>query len=111
MPRVRLCYFAHIAERMGVKEEELLVEDGTTLGELLLERIPMEHPGVAQELVGALFEVEEDGVRLDEEGNPVLSGRYLVLVNGRSYPSLPEGLRYELKDGDVISMFPPLGGG
>ena len=104
MPRVRLCYFAHIAERMGMKEEELLVEDGTTLGGLLLKRIPMEHPDIGQELVRALF-------KMDEEGNPVLSGRYLVLVNGRSCSSLPEGLRYELKDGDVISMFPPLGGG
>jgi len=104
MPRVRIRYFAHIAELVGARGEELLVPEGTTLAELLLKRLPMEHPDVGQELVGVLFKV-------DEEGNPVLSGRYLVLVNGHSCASLPEGLRYELRDGDVISMFPPLGGG
>jgi len=104
MPRVRIRYFAHIAERMGIKEKELLVPEGFTLAELLLEHIPMKHPDIGQEFVRVLF-------KADEEGNPVLSGRYLVLVNGRSWTSLPGKMCYELREGDKISIFPPLGGG
>jgi len=51
MLRARTRYSAGIAELVGAREEELVVEDGTTLGGLLLERIPMEQPDVAHELV------------------------------------------------------------
>jgi molybdopterin synthase sulfur carrier subunit len=34
-----------------------------------------------------------------------------VLVNGRSYPRLPEGLETRLKDGDEVAIFPPIMGG
>ncbi len=104
MPRVRVRYFAGLRELVGVREEELLVEDGTTLAELLLKRLPEEHPDVAEELLKAFSEPGEDG-------RPVLGGRYLILVNGCFYARLPGGADYVLRDGDVITIFPPLGGG
>mgnify|MGYP000244579055 CR=1 FL=1 len=94
MARVKLAYFASLAELTGVKEEEIEIEDGTTLADLLSEVLPSRHPGLRRALREA-----------------VSSGRYLVVVNGRSHNSLPGGLGYKLRDGDVISMFPPLGGG
>ena len=88
------------------------VTEGTTLAELLLEHLPARHPHVADELVRKLFELDDEGpARLDGDGSPVLSDRYLVVVNGKYYALLPGGARYKLRDGDVISVFPPLGGG
>jgi MoaD family protein len=34
-----------------------------------------------------------------------------VLVNGRSYKRLPQGLETRLQDGDEVAIFPPLMGG
>lgn len=41
-----------------------------------------------------------------EPASPVI-----LLVNGRSYLSMPEKLDTELKDGDEVALFPPLVGG
>lgn len=40
-----------------------------------------------------------------------LSPRVQILVNGRSYRTLPGQLKTLLKSGDEISLFPPLAGG
>jgi len=92
--RVKLTYFAGIAELTGVKEEEIEVRNGTTLADLLSKILPSRHPELKEFLKEAIS-----------------SGRYLVVVNGRSYTSLPGGLGYKLRNGDMISVFPPLGGG
>lgn len=34
-----------------------------------------------------------------------------VLVNGRHYSHLPDGLQTQLADGDKVSIFPPTAGG
>lgn len=34
-----------------------------------------------------------------------------ILVNGRHYRHLPKGLDSSLKDGDELSLFPPVAGG
>jgi MoaD family protein len=47
---------------------------------------------------------------LDEETGG-LSRRVAVLVNGRHYTHTSERLRILLKDGDEISVFPPIAGG
>lgn len=36
---------------------------------------------------------------------------YLILLNGRSIYHYKDKERTKLKDGDVISLFPPVGGG
>ena len=36
---------------------------------------------------------------------------YHILVNGRSYSELPDCLDTQIKDGDVVALFPPVGGG
>jgi molybdopterin synthase sulfur carrier subunit len=40
-----------------------------------------------------------------------LSGQVLVLLNGRNYSNLPEGLNTPLQDGDEVAIFPPIAGG
>ena len=39
------------------------------------------------------------------------AGHVLLMLNGRNYLSMPEGLETPLKEGDEISLFPPLAGG
>jgi len=41
----------------------------------------------------------------------MLSDHAAVLINGRSYRNLPEGLETPLQDGDDIAIFPPMAGG
>ena len=40
-----------------------------------------------------------------------LADHVAVIVNGRSYRNLPDGLETLLQDGDEVSIFPPLAGG
>jgi len=41
-----------------------------------------------------------------------LQGEHIaVIINGRSYRNLPDGLETPLQDGDEISIFPPMAGG
>ena len=34
-----------------------------------------------------------------------------VIINGRSYNNLPDGLETSLQDGDEVAIFPPMAGG
>lgn len=63
--------------------------------------------------------LEELSIRFGEEFRNVIlepesqSGfRYIqILVNGRHYRHLPNSLDTELKEGDELSLFPPVAGG
>jgi MoaD family protein len=35
----------------------------------------------------------------------------MLILNGRSYQNLADGLENELKDGDEVAIFPPIAGG
>lgn len=100
---VKVRYYAGLRELTGRAEEIFRVEEGTTLGDLLLRHLPERYPRARKRILELLL-----GPNPGEHG---LSGRYLILVNGKSHNLLPGQLDYELKDGDVITMFPPLGGG
>ena len=41
----------------------------------------------------------------------VLDELVAVIVNGRSYRNLPDGLETSLQDGDEVAVFPPMAGG
>ncbi|CAB49872.1 MoaD family protein [Pyrococcus abyssi] len=84
MAKVKVKVFATLIDIIGrriFEEEAENVED-------LLNKIYSKYPKVREEL---------------EEG-------YIILVNGHNIEHL-QGLRTKLKDGDVISIFPPAGGG
>ena len=116
MPRVKVKYFASLRELLGnTKEEEYKAKDRTMLMDLLLEHIPERHRNISRSWKEMIFETEKDGIKFDKDGTPVLS-YYLVLINGWSYRWVLQdgrrpGLRHELKEGDVIAIFPPVGGG
>ena len=88
-------YFALLREILGVGEEEYELEDGVTLYDLLLNHIPERHRNAA--------EVWRDKIRRFLEGE---SPGYIVIVNGnRADPDK------RLRDGDVVAVLPPVGGG
>ena len=88
-------YFASIRELFGVSEEEYEVEGGVKLADLLLNHIPSRHTHVA--------EVWRDKVEGFMRGG---EASYIVIVNGDR-----ARLDQELKDGDVVAVLPPVGGG
>lgn len=116
MPKVKVKYFASLRELLGnTREEEYEVKDGTMLMDLLLEHIPEKHRNISRSWKDMIFETKRDKIKFDKDGTQVLS-YYLVLINGESYRSVSQdgrhpGLRYELKEGDVVAILPPASGG
>ncbi len=105
MTVVSVVYFGNLRELLGVRNEKFIVDDGTTLMDLLVNRIPKRHPGVSEAWVSTLFRKVKGEVSQNKDGVPVLSN-YIVTLNGRT-ASLGE----RLKEGDEVAVMPPFGGG
>jgi len=93
--RVKVKYFASMRELFGVSEEEYEVEKGVKLVDLLLNHIPSRHAHVAD-----IWRNKVESFMKGEEAS------YIVIVNGDR-----ARLDQELKDGDVVAVLPPVGGG
>jgi len=76
----------NIRERTGKRQEELTFRAGTTLQNVL------------------------DHVN-DRYGLALPDGSTMIVVNGKGWKQLANGLQQELADGDRVSLFPPLLGG
>ncbi len=88
---VTLKFFATLRDLTGKKE---LVVDGKTVKEV----ISAAGNVLGLDLMNELFEGEKP-----KKG-------VIVLVNGRNIEHL-DGLSTSLEDGDILSLFPPVGGG
>ena len=103
MPRTQLCpgmkvkvrAFATLSDLMGHGEVVLEVPDGSSVGFLLAELVKR----YGRALEEALF---------DADGH--LAEYVKIMVNGRDVDFL-SGLDTELRDGDEVFIFPPVGGG
>ncbi|AEC52457.1 molybdopterin converting factor related, subunit 1 [Pyrococcus sp. NA2] len=84
MAKVKVKVFATLIDIIG---KRIFEEEAENVGELL-EKIYAKYPKVREELEGG----------------------YLILVNGHNIEHL-QGLNTKLKHGDVVSIFPPAGGG
>ena len=69
-----------------------------TLGDLLRK---LSKEGFGGELEGMILDPETSRSR------PHIA----ILINGNHYTHLPDGLDTRLKDGDEVSIFPPIAGG
>jgi MoaD family protein len=105
MTVVYVRYFGKLRELLGVRKEEYAVDEGTTLMDLLVNRIPQRHPKVSESWAGTLFRTVKGEVAQNKNGVPFLSN-YLVTLNGKSV-SLGE----KMKQGDEVAVMPPFGGG
>ncbi len=79
-------YFATLRELTGKREE--IIEDVDSV----------------EELLELLF--QKYGERFREE----IEKKNMILVNGKNIIHI-EGVKTRLKEGDVVSIFPPAGGG
>lgn len=91
--RIRVEVYGLLRELMGWKSLDFELDKGSTL-ELLLEAIVRKEPKVRDFVL---------------EGSEI-KDFVKILVNGRDCRFL-RGLRTRLEDGDVVSIFPPAGGG
>ncbi len=91
---MRVNFFATLRPLVGVKEAEVELQAGDTVGNVL-EKLTAEYPALR-------------GRVLDDDGN--LQSSINVLVNGRSIRFL-DGLDTAIEEGDQLALFPPVGGG
>jgi len=82
-----------------IGEQSITIQEGETLtlvGLLTLLAVQSD-----QEFTQLIFEPRAQLVR----------DHVAVLINGRSFLNLPDRLETTLKDGDQVSIFPPIAGG
>jgi len=94
--KIKVRYFTTLRELARTTEEEIEMENGTTLVDLL-EKIVLKYGEAA---FNYLYDRKNGAV------DPSLQ----FLVNGVSIRNL-QGIRTELKDGNVVAIVPPIGGG
>lgn len=92
---MKVSFYATLRPIVGQKTVEVDVPDGATVGQLI-EAIVTAYPGLRPEL-------------LDEKGE--LQGHIKFFVNGREVIYLERQVDTVLHPDDVISVFPPVGGG
>ena len=95
--KIRIKGFFSIKEAMGDKGDIEMEVEHTTIREVLFE---------LSERFGKRFKDEV----FDPQTNDVRSENQ-ILVNGRHYRYLPEGLDTELKENDFLAIFPLVAGG
>jgi len=91
--RIKVKFFATFRDLFGGEEEEIELESGASVQDLL--NVLCDSDRCRQEI-------------FDESGE--LRRHVKMLKKGRHIQFL-DGVHTELEDGDVITMFPPVGGG
>ena len=90
---IKIKLFANLAERAG---EDMIEVSGQTVKEALID-LEDKHPALENKI-------------FKDENKQELSDSITVIKDGRNITYL-NGLKTELKDGDKLSVFPPVGGG
>ncbi len=94
--KIKVRYFTTLRELARTLEEEIEMENGATLGDLL-EKIVLKYGEAA---FNYLYDRKSGAV------DPSIQ----FLINGVSMRNL-QGVRTELKDENVVAIVPPIGGG
>jgi MoaD family protein len=95
--RVKVRYFTTLRELAGSAEEELEVEDHSTLADVIRE-------------VASKYGREAHDYLYHKGESERVDPSIYFLINGMNAKML-SGLNTRLKDGDVIAIIPPIGGG
>jgi len=93
--RARVRYFTTLHELAGSAEEELEIDEGSVLADLIKE-VALRYGKEARHYL--YYD--------DEKVDPSI----YFLINGVNSKML-SGSKTELKDGDVVAIIPPIGGG
>jgi molybdopterin synthase sulfur carrier subunit len=92
---MKVTFFATLRQIVGGRSAEFSLPENATVRQLLDEMIRV-YPALRQEL-------------LNEQGELYPHVHYFI--NGRDAPYLNEGLDTPLKQDDIITVFPAVGGG
>ena len=95
--KVKVKAFMAIKKLMGNNSEVELEIKGESINNLI-EELSLRY---GEELRNEIFNDE----------NKKVKPYYHILVNGRSYLELSDHLDTKMKEGDVVALFPPVGGG
>ena len=95
--KIKIHGYLTIKKAMGNRSSFELETEGSTIKNIL------------KELCGKFGEDFEKLI-IDQETNDV-SGLIQVFVNGRHCNFLPNRMDSDVKDGDTLSIFPPIAGG
>lgn len=93
---IRVRYFTTLRELAKTPEEEMKMEDGSTLAKLV-KKIALKY---GEEAFNYLY----------DKGSGKTDPSIQFLVNGTSIRNL-QGIMTKLKNNDVIAIIPPIGGG
>jgi molybdopterin synthase sulfur carrier subunit len=88
-------YYATLRQVVGVRQVDFFLPQGSTLRHLVEEMVKR-YPGLKEEM-------------LDKNGS--LQSHIHIFVNGRDSTFLDGSLETILGEDDIISVFPPVGGG
>lgn len=88
-------FFATLRQIVGQKTVDIPVDEGATVRQLV-DEIVRSYPALEQEM-------------LDEHGD--LYGHVHVIINGRDFNFLDQGIDTIVKQADRVSVFPAIGGG
>jgi molybdopterin synthase sulfur carrier subunit len=86
--------YASLRQIVGAREVDVPAGEGSTVRDALLALVE-KYPGLADSLW---------------QGGDHLSGHVAVLLNGRDLRHL-DGLDTRVEEGDILHIFPPVGGG
>ena len=77
-----------------------------------MRQVEIEKASLKDLLIKMSSEIGEDFSRMviDQESGEI-SQHIAVLINGRHYTHIPDGLDTQLEDGDEVALFPPIAGG
>ena len=95
--RIKVRGFLTVREVLGGRKELTLEMNEATIAGLLRE-------------LSIQFGESFEKMLFDPESG-VVNGQVAILVNGRHYSHLPDGLDTVLMDGDDVALFPPIAGG
>ncbi|MDH7485075.1 MAG: MoaD/ThiS family protein [Anaerolineae bacterium] len=84
--RVQIKYLASLRDRTGCRQEEVTFPAGATLGDVA-------------------------GWLNRRYGFSLPNPQVMAILNGRGWEQFPARLSTEIREGDVIALFPPLAGG
>jgi molybdopterin synthase sulfur carrier subunit len=93
--KMQVHFFATLRQIVGQKTVEISIDDGSTVRQLV-EEIVSCHPALKREII-------------DEQGD--LYGHVHVIINGRDFNFLDQGIETVITSDDRVSVFPAIGGG
>jgi len=95
--RIKVRYFTTLRELSGCAEEELEIEEGATLANIIT-------------VITSKYGKKAHDYLYSRGENSKIDPSIYFLINGMN-SKIFSGINAKLKDGDIVAIIPPIGGG